>query len=68
MTTIHVTVRTNATEDGCGRTTSAPLQDGAAPEPGLEQLESVEQIDLFGEIDCGFYLARHSSCYFLLRL
>lgn len=41
---------------------------GLRPEPDLEQLEGAEQIDSFGEIDCGGYLARHSSCYFLLRL
>ena len=40
---------------------------GLRPEPDLEQLESAEQIDSFGEIDCGGYLARHSSCYFLLQ-
>ena len=31
---------------------------GLRPEPGLEQLESAEQIDSFGEIGCGGYL-RH---------
>ena len=40
---------------------------GLRPEPGLEQLEGAEQIDSFGEVGCGGYLARHSSCYFLLR-
>lgn len=40
---------------------------GLRPEPGLEQLESAKQIDSFGEVDCGGYLARHSSCYFLLQ-
>ena len=44
------------------------FKTGLRPEPSLEQLESAEQIDSFGEIDCGGYLARHSSCYFLLRL
>ena len=36
MTTIHVTVRSNATEDGCRRTTSAPLQSGALPRTRLK--------------------------------
>lgn len=40
---------------------------GLRPEPGLEQLESAEQLDSFGYLGCGGYLARHSSCYFLLR-
>ena len=33
--TINVIVRSNATEDGCRRTTSAPLQDGAPPRTRL---------------------------------
>lgn len=33
--TIDVTVRSNATEDGCRRTTSAPLQSGASPRTRL---------------------------------
>lgn len=32
---------------------------GLRPEPGLKQLESAEQIDSFGEMDCGFYLERY---------
>ena len=55
MDTINVTVRTNATEDGCRRTTSAPSEAGLRPEPDLEQLECAEQIDSFGEVDCGGY-------------
>lgn len=37
---------------------------GLRPGPYLKQLESAEPIDSFGEIGCGGYLARHSSCYF----
>ena len=37
---------------------------GLRPEPGSEQLEGAEQIDSFGYLGCGGYLARHSSCYF----
>ena len=33
--TIDITVRSNATEDGCRRTTSAPLQSGASPRTRL---------------------------------
>ena len=44
-----------------------PFKAGLRPEPGLEQLESAEQIDSFGEIGCGGYLARRMSCYFILR-
>ena len=32
---------------------------GLRPEPGLKQLEGAEQIDSFGEMDCGFYLERY---------
>ena len=38
---------------------------GLRPEPGLEQLESAEQIDSFGEIDCGFYLEGYVRCTYL---
>lgn len=42
-----------------------PSETGLRPEPGLEQLESAEQIDSFGEIDCGFYLERYVRCTYL---
>ena len=32
------------------------FKTGLRPEPDSEQLEGAEQIDSFGEIDCGFYL------------
>ena len=38
---------------------------GLRPEPGLEQLESAEQIDSFGEIDCGFHLESYVRCTYL---
>ena len=42
-----------------------PSKTGPRPEPGLEQLESAEQIDSFGEIDCGFYLESYVRCTYL---
>lgn len=45
------------------------LKTGLRPEPGLEQLEGAEQIDSFGEIDCGFYLEGYvRSTYLLFNL
>ena len=41
---------------------------GLRPEPCLEQLESAEQIDSFGEIDCGFYLERYVPAHLLVCL
>lgn len=38
---------------------------GLRPEPDLEQLEGAEQIDLFGEIDCGFYLEGYAPGAYL---
>ena len=38
---------------------------GLRPEPDLEQLESAEQIDSFGEIDCGFHLESYMRCTYL---
>ena len=38
---------------------------GLRPGPGLEQLESAEQIDSFGYLDCGFYLEGHVRCTYL---
>lgn len=38
---------------------------GLRPEPGLEQLESAEQIDSFGEIDCGFHLEGYAPGAYL---
>ena len=38
---------------------------GLRPGPDLEQLESAEQIDSFGEIDCGFYLDRYVRSTYL---
>lgn len=38
---------------------------GLRPEPGLEQLESAEQIDLFDEIYCGFYLEGYAPGAYL---
>ena len=38
---------------------------GLRPEPDLEQLEGAEQIDSFGEIDCGFYLEGYVQCTYL---
>ena len=44
---------------------------GLRPEPGLEQLESAEQIDSFDEIYCGFYLEGYvpsAYLFFCLRI
>ena len=41
------------------------FKTGLRPEPGLEQLESAEQIDSFGEIDCGFHLESYVRCTYL---
>ena len=38
---------------------------GLRPEPGLEQLESAEQIDSFGYLNCGFYLEGHAPGAYL---
>ena len=38
---------------------------GLRPEPDLEQLESAEQIDSFGEINCGFHLEGYVRCTYL---
>lgn len=46
-----------------------PSKTGLRPEPGLEQLESAEQIDSFGYLDCGFYLEGHvRGTYLFLNL
>ena len=50
---IDITVHTNITES---ELRPRPSGTGLRPEPGLEQLESVEQIDSFGYLDCGDYL------------
>ena len=42
-----------------------PSKTGLRPEPGLEQLESAEQIDLFDEIYCGFYLEGYAPGAYL---
>ena len=38
---------------------------GLRPEPGLEQLEGAEQIDSFGEVDCGGYLEGYAPGAYL---
>ena len=42
-----------------------PSKAGLRPEPYLEQLESAEQIDLFDEIYCGFYLEGYAPGAYL---
>ena len=45
-----------------------PSKTGLRPEPGLEQLEGAEQIDSFGEIDCGLYLESYVRGTYLFVL
>ena len=56
MSTIDVTYAQTQPRTVAGGLRPHPSKTGLRPEPGLEQLESAEQIDSFVYLGCGDYL------------
>ena len=56
MTTIDVTYAQTQPRTVVGGLSPHPSKTGLRPEPGIEQLESAEQIDSFVYLGCGDYL------------